>query len=130
MKAIIAAIMIFLNLALIQACSLGIAIIAALNKDAPESIELKVESNPSDAEVYLDGKKLGTAPLAVRIAGVGVKHEIEITKNGYQPKTATVFISFCDTEDRKYLVLSEPDGSWSEVKDNILSFVLENAPDP
>jgi len=130
LKAIIAAIMIFIDLAFISGCSLSIAIIAALNKDDSESIELKVESNPSDAEVYLDGKKLGTAPIAVRIAGFGIKHEIEIAKNGYQPKTATVFISFCDTQDRIYLVLSKPDGSWSEVKDNILSFVLENKPDP
>jgi hypothetical protein len=122
--------MIFVGTTFISGCSLGIAIIAALNKDESESLELKVESNPSDAEVYLDGKKLGTAPIAVKIAGFGIKHEIKITKNGYQPKTATVFISFCDTQDRQYLVLSKPDGSWSEVKDNILSFALENEPNP
>jgi len=130
MKAINAVTMIFVGMTFISGCSIGIAIIAALNKDDSESIELKVESNPSDADVYLDGKKLGTAPIAVRIAGIGIKHEIEITKDGYQPKTATVFISFCDTQDRIYLVLSKPDGSWSEVKDNILSFDLENKPDP
>jgi len=127
MKGINAAIMIFLNLAFISACSLSIAIIAALNKEEPKSLELKVESNPSDADISLDGEKLGKSPITVKIAGLGIKHKIEIIKNGYQSETATVFISFCDTEGQEYLVLSKPDGTWSEVKDNILKVVLENA---
>ena len=122
--------MIFVGTAFISGCSLGIAIITALNKEESKSLELKVESDPSDAEVYLDGKKLGIAPITVKIIGLNAKHKIEVTKMGYQSETATVCISFCHTEDQECLIVIRADETWSEVKDNILSFVLESRHNP
>ena len=124
MRGIIAAIMVFVNLAIISGCSIGIAIISGLNNG--ESIEMKVESNPSGAEIYLDGKKLGTTPITVKIVGFNKTHKIEISKIGYQNKIAKVFISSGNTEHQEYSVLSKSDGIWSRVQNNTLNIVLEN----
>ena len=123
LRRIIAITMIFVSIAFISACSIGIAIISALNT---ESLEMKVESNPSEAEIYLDGKKLGTTPITVKIDGFNKSHKIEISKNGYQTKIITIFISSSNTEHQEYSVLSKSDELWSHVQDNTLNIVLEN----
>ena len=125
MKGIIAAIIIFVSPVFISACSIGIAVISALSKESTKSLEMKVESNPSGAEVYLDGKKLGTAPIAVKIVGLDIEHKIELTKSGYQSKAATVLLSPGNPEGQKYLVLTRPDGTRSQVQNNRLNMVLE-----
>ena len=125
MKAIVVAIMIFLSVAFICACSIAVAIISALNNEESKSLEMKVESNPSGADVYLDGKKLGEAPITVKIVGLDLKHKIEITKNGYRSKIVTIFISPGDTEDQEYLVINESDGTCSIFQDNVLNVLLE-----
>ena len=118
--------MIFVSIAFISACSIGIAIISALNNGETESLEMKVESNPSKAEVYLNGKKLGITPITVKIVGFNKTHIIEISKNGYQTKITTVFISSRNTELQEYTVLSKSDGIWSQVQNNNLNIVLGN----
>ena len=125
MKALNTAIMIFLSMAFISACSLGIAIITALNKEDSRSFEIKVESNPSGADVYLDGKKLGEAPITIKIVGLNLKHKIEITKNGYQSKTVTVFISPQNAENQEYVIVNKSEGTYIRVQGNILNVVLE-----
>jgi hypothetical protein len=126
LRRIIATIMIFVSIAFISACSIGIAIISALNNGETESLEMKVESNPSKAEVYLNGKKLGITPITVKIVGFNKTHIIEISKNGYQTKITTVFISSRNTELQEYTVLSKSDGIWSQVQNNNLNIVLGN----
>lgn len=130
MKGIITAIIVFAGTAFISGCSIGIAIIAALNNEESQSLELKVETNPSNAEVYLDGEKLGAAPITVKIVGLDTKHKIETTKNGYRPEIATVFISSGHAGGQEYLVKTEPDGTYSEVKENVLNLVLEKEHHP
>ncbi|MEJ2101932.1 MAG: PEGA domain-containing protein [Desulfobacterales bacterium] len=125
MKATIAAIMIFVGTAFISGCSLGIAIITALNKEDSRSFEMKVESNPSGADVYLDGKKLGEAPITIKIVGLNLKHKIEITKNGYQSKIVTVFISPQNAENQEYVIVNKSEGTYIRVQGNILNVVLE-----
>ena len=125
MKALNTAIMIFLSMAFISACSLGIAIITALNKEDSRSFEIKVESNPSGADVYLDGKKLGEAPITIKIVGLNLKHKIEITKNGYQSKIVTVFISPQNAENQEYVIVNKSEGTYIRVQGNILNVVLE-----
>jgi hypothetical protein len=125
LKATIAAIMIFVGTAFISGCSLGIAIITALNKEDSRSFEMKVESNPSGADVYLDGKKLGEAPITIKIVGLNLKHKIEITKNGYQSKIVTVFISPQNAEDQEYVIVDKSEGTYFRVQSNILNVVLE-----
>ena len=117
--------MIFLSMAFISACSLGIAIITALNKEDSRSFEIKVESNPSGADVYLDGKKLGEAPITIKIVGLNLKHKIEITKNGYQSKIVTVFISPQNAENQEYVIVNKSEGTYIRVQGNILNVVLE-----
>ncbi len=118
--------MIFVSIAFISACSIGIAIISGLNNGETESLEMKVESNPSKAEIFLDGEKLGTTPITVKIVGFNKTHKIEISKNGYQTKITTVFISSRNTEHQEYSVLSKSDGIWSHVQNNTLKIVLGN----
>jgi hypothetical protein len=120
-----AAMGIFVSLAFIYACSIGLALISAFNKAESKSLKIKVESNPPGAAVYLDGKKLGTAPITVKIVGLDIEHKIEITKKGYQSKLATVFITPGDTEDQEYLAVTRPDGTRSQVENNTLNIVLE-----
>ena len=118
--------MIFVSSASISACSLGIAIISGLNNGENESLEIKVESQPSEAEIFLDGEKLGTTPITVKIVGFNKTHKIHISKNGYKTKITKVFISSTDTEHQEYTVLSKSDGIWSYVQNNTLKIVLEN----
>jgi hypothetical protein len=120
-----AAITIFMSLAFIYACSIGLAIISAIYDEESPSLKIKVESNPPGAAVYLDGKKLGNAPITVKIVGLDIEHKIEITKSGYQSKIATVFITPGDTEDQEYLAVARPHGTWSQVENNTLNIVLE-----
>jgi hypothetical protein len=120
-----AAITIFVSPAFVYACSIGLAIISAIYDEESPFLKIKVESNPPGAEVYLDGNKLGTAPLTVKIVGLDIEHKIEITKKGYQSKIATVLITPGDTEDQEYLAVTRPDGTKSQVENNTLNIVLE-----
>jgi hypothetical protein len=46
------------------------------------STEVYLTSEPSGAEVYLDGKKVGVTPLTVKIEGVARDHKIELKREG------------------------------------------------
>ena len=58
---------------------------------SPEIGKLTVKSNPSGAEVYVDGKKVGTTPLENYTVTAGT-HEITLIKDGYQNFTKTVTV--------------------------------------
>lgn len=123
---IIATIMFFVSIAFISACSIGIAIISGLGNGENESLEMKVDSNPSKAAVHLNGKKLGTTPITFKIIGFNKTHKVEISKNGYQTKIIKVFVSSRNTELQEYSVLSKYDGVWSQVQNNTFKIVLES----
>ena len=53
---------------------------------------LDVSYKPMNAEVWLDGKKLGTSPDVFRNIIIGT-HEVELRKDGYQSEKKTVTVS-------------------------------------
>jgi len=57
------------------------------------STEVYLTSEPSGAEVYCDGKKMGVTPLTVKIKGMARDHKIEVRKEGYHSKVVTVLNS-------------------------------------
>ncbi|WP_456365879.1 PEGA domain-containing protein [Thermococcus sp.] len=59
---------------------------------SPEMGKLTVKSNPSGAEVYVDGRKVGTTPLENYTVTAGT-HEITLIKDGYQNFTKTVTVN-------------------------------------
>ena len=105
--------------------SAGVALILTCSGGESKSIEMKVESNPSGAEVSLDGKKVGIAPITVVIKGLAKDHQIELAKEGYKSKISTIFISPGHAVDEEYLALTKPDGTWSQVDNNTLKIILE-----
>ena len=53
---------------------------------------LNVNYKPANAEVWLDGKKLGTSPDVFRNIIIGT-HEVELRKDGYKSEKKTVTVS-------------------------------------
>lgn len=53
---------------------------------------IKIETDPPQATVFIDGKNYGTTPLEIYDLEVG-KHELVITKEGYKSITKEVLIS-------------------------------------
>ncbi|MBP3420195.1 MAG: SUMF1/EgtB/PvdO family nonheme iron enzyme [Marinifilaceae bacterium] len=49
-----------------------------------QNTKLYVESNPSGATVYVDGKSIGTTPISGEEFPVGGNHKIELRKEGYE----------------------------------------------
>lgn len=58
---------------------------------------LNVNYQPLNAEVWIDGKKVGTSPNVFRNIPVGT-HEVEIRANGYDSKNSSVIIKEGKTE--------------------------------
>jgi hypothetical protein len=54
------------------------------------STEVYLTSEPSGAEVYLDGKKVGVTPITVKIEGVARDHKVELRSEGCQPVVKTI----------------------------------------
>ncbi len=80
---IITSLLILINMAFISGCSIVVGIISASN-DEPTSLVVTIESEPPGAEVFLNGKKLGTAPIKVTIEGLSKEHQMVFIKSGYQ----------------------------------------------
>jgi hypothetical protein len=118
------AILILLIMAFISGCTLVLGIMAA-SDDEPISLIITVESNPSGADVYLNEKKLGTAPLTITIEGLSREHKIVFIKSGYETKIERVSISPGRQLDEKYLSVIKPDGTSLQVGDSTLNVALE-----
>ena len=58
---------------------------------------LTIDSDPTNAEVRLDGKPIGTTPLTARRVRLDERHRIDIKKPGY--------------EVDQFVVLPEKDGT-------------------
>ena len=117
-------IIIFLSAAFISGCTVILGIVAA-HSDEPTSLIITVESDPPGADVYLNDRKLGTAPLTITIEGLSKEHKIVFIKNGYQTKIETVSISPGRRLDEKYLSVIKPDGTSLQIGDRTLNVVLE-----
>jgi hypothetical protein len=117
-------IFILFKMAFISGCTLVMGIIA-LSDDEPISLVITVESDPAGADVYLNEKKLGTAPLTITIEGLSKEHKVVLIKSGYQTRIERVSISPGRQLDEKYLSVIKPDGTSIQVGDNTLNVVLE-----
>jgi len=118
------AILILLIMAFISGCTLVLGIMAA-SDDEPISLIITVESNPPGADVYLNEKKLGTAPLTITIEGLSREHKIVFIKSGYETKIERVSISPGRQLDEKYLSVIKPDGTSLQIGDTTLNVALE-----
>ena len=58
---------------------------------APQNATLDVRSDPSNAQVYLDGDYLGRTPLIVSVSPG--RHQVEVRKAGYTPYRASVRVA-------------------------------------
>ena len=58
---------------------------------------LDINSSPADAEVWLDGKQVGTTPLFLSECLVG-EHEIKVSKQGFKDYIKTITITEGETE--------------------------------
>jgi serine/threonine protein kinase len=65
---------------------------------APAKTEapLVIESKPSGAAVFLDGRQVGTTPLTFPLVQIGT-HSVRITLDGYRPWTSPVQVSATET---------------------------------
>jgi hypothetical protein len=117
-------ILLLISAAFISGCSLIVGIIAA-SYDEPASLEMTIESDPPGAEIYVNGQKVGTAPLKVTIEGLSKEHKVVFIKNGYQTKIERVSISPDTRADKQYLSVNRPDGTSFQVADNTLNVVLQ-----
>ena len=116
-------VLILSSAAFISGCTIIMGIIAAYD-DEPTSLIITVESDPAGADIYLNDKKLGTAPLTITIEGLSKKHKIVFIKNGYQTKIETVSIEPGRRLDEKYLTVIKPDGTSLQIEDSTLNVVL------
>ena len=64
----------------------------ALNNPIPIYGSMTLTSSPSDAVVYVDGKKVGTSPVIVNELLVGM-HKIRLEKDGYDNQEMTLQIA-------------------------------------
>ena len=80
---------------------------------------IKVTSNPSGANIYLDGTFKGTTPTTLSSVPIG-SHVIEITKSGYNDISKTVTVSSSHTtyvsENLKSTINSLPTSTVTEIR--------------
>ena len=124
LKQITSLVLVWINMAFVSGCSLVIGIIAS-TYDEPASLEMTIESDPPGAEIFVNGKKVGTAPLKVTIEGLSKEHTVVFIKNGYQTKIESVSISPDTRTDKQYLSVSRPDGTTLQIADNTLNVVMQ-----
>ena len=80
---IISSIQILMFIIFVSGCTLTMGIIAAIS-DEPTKLVVTIESDPPGAEVYLNKKKIGVAPVKVTLEGLSKEHKVVFIKNGYQ----------------------------------------------
>ncbi len=55
------------------------------------STEVYLTSDPSGAEVYLDGTRIGVTPLTLKIEGVAKDHKLELRSSGCQSVVKSIY---------------------------------------
>ena len=66
--------------------------VITLTPPTPVYGSVDINSTPADAEVWIDGKKLGTTPLFWSESLVG-EHKLKVCKLGYKDQTATIVVA-------------------------------------
>ena len=124
MTRLITLIVMLINMAFICGCSIIIGAIAA-SQDEPTSLVVTIESDPPGAEIYINKKKVGTAPIKVTIEGLAKEHRIVFIKNGYQTRIERVSITPDRQLDKRNLSVIRSDGTSFEVGDQTLNVILQ-----
>jgi serine/threonine-protein kinase len=70
-----------------------------------ERVKLRIQSRPSEVDVYLDGEKIGTTPEAVRVPRSDEPIELEFRARGFMPEKLKV----TPTEDALVKVSLRPE---------------------
>ena len=124
MNRLITLIAMLINMAFICGCSIIIGAIAA-SQDEPTSLVVTIESDPPGAEIYINEKMIGTAPVKVTIEGLAKEHKVVFIKNGYQTRIERVSITPDRQLDKKNLSVIRSDGTSFEVGDQTLNVILQ-----
>ena len=66
--------------------------VITLTTPTPIYGSVDINSTPADAEVWMDGKKVGTTPLFLAESLVG-EHKLKVSKLGYKDRTATIVVA-------------------------------------
>ena len=66
--------------------------VITLTPPTPIYGSVDINSTPADAEVWMDGKKVGTTPLFLAESLVG-EHKLKVSKLGYKDRTATIVVA-------------------------------------
>ena len=90
------------------------------------STEVYLTSEPSAAEVYLDGKKIGDTPLTVQVEGLGRHHRLELRKEGCQSTGKTLMNASWGFTAECYPAIVDPDGTDETLEDATLHIVLKH----
>jgi hypothetical protein len=89
---------------------------------SPQYGQLRIATTPSDAEIYLDGKKMGITPITLREILIG-DYNLELRKTGYASYTQNIKIKHNETTDInetlsdgiEITITSEPAGAKIEI---------------
>jgi eukaryotic-like serine/threonine-protein kinase len=65
--------------------------VSAATKDVVKDIELLISASPSQSELYMDGKKLESNPIVMKIPQDDKEHELEVRAKGYENHTEKLF---------------------------------------
>ena len=90
------------------------------------STEVYLTSEPSAAEVYLDGEKIGDTPLTVQVEGLGRDHRLELKKEGCQPNVTTLTNDCWASPAEWYPSIVHLDGTGNILEDATLHIVLKH----
>ena len=91
------------------------------------STEVYLTSEPSAAEVYLDGKKIGNTPCTVQVEGMAIEHRLELRKEGCQSTGRTLMTHSPGFTAECYPSIVHPDGTPGEIlEDATLHIVLKH----
>ncbi len=66
--------------------------VITLTPPTPIYGSVDINSTPADAEVWMDGKKVGSTPLFLSESLVG-EHKLKVCKLGYKDQTATIVVA-------------------------------------
>ena len=88
------------------------------------STEVYLTSEPSVAEVYLDGSKVGNTPCTVQVQGLERHHRLELKREGCRSNVTTLMNTSQDTGDWDPSVVA-PAGYGEILEDATLHIVLK-----
>ena len=88
--------------------------------------EVSLTSEPSGAEVYLDGKKIGNTPCTVPLEGMGKLHSLELKKEGCQSAVKKLMNGAHGFTSEWYPEIVYPDGTYDILEDATLHILLKH----